>query len=310
MDNSIVQNKGNNIMSQAIHISTRSLIIAKVKDYQQLAKMRLTFTVVLSAVFGFLIAINGSMNWGSLIALISGGFLVVAASNGLNQIIEKDYDKLMVRTKNRPIAQGRMSVTEALIFCLIAGVSGVFILGNFLNELSAWLGFAALISYAFIYTPLKRVSPIAVFVGAFPGAIPPLLGWAAATGGINEIAIALFALQFFWQFPHFWAIAWILDEDYKRAGFRLLPSRSGADRKTAIYMIWYIFILIPLSALPYVLGATGPVSLILALLAGVWFLLEGIKLLKSCETKDAKRLMFISIIYNPLVFLMFLLDKV
>lgn len=297
-------------MSQTINISTKAIVIAKLRDYQQLAKMRLTFTVVLSAVFGFLIALPGAVNWTGLLALVAGGFLVVAASNGLNQIIEKDFDKLMVRTQNRPIAQGRMSVTEALVFCSLAGIIGVFILGNFLNELSAWLGFAALISYSFIYTPLKRISPIAVFVGAFPGAIPPLLGWAAATGSISAAAIALFALQFFWQFPHFWAIAWILDDDYKRAGFRLLPSKKGADRKTAIYMIWYIFILIPLSAVPYILGATGMVSMILAVLAGVWFLLEGVKLLRSCETKDAKRLMFISIIYNPLVLLMFLLDKV
>jgi heme o synthase len=297
-------------MSQVIHISTKAQITAKVKDYLELAKMRLTFTVVLSAAFGFLIALKGTKDWASLLALVSGGFLVVAASNGLNQIIEKNYDKLMVRTQARPIAQGRMSVNEALIFCVVAGISGVFILGNYLNELSAWLGFAALVSYAFIYTPLKRVSPLAVFVGAFPGAIPPLLGWAAATGGISAVAIALFTLQFFWQFPHFWAIAWILDDDYKRAGFRLLPSKNGADRKTAIYMIWYIFILIPLSTVPYVLGATGIVSLVLVILAGIWFLIEGVKLLKSCETKDAKRLMFISIIYNPLVFLLFLLDKV
>lgn len=297
-------------MSESVHISKKFSIASKVKDYQQLAKVRLTITVVLSAVFGFLIAASAGIDWISLTALIVGGFLVVAASNGLNQIIEKDYDKLMVRTQNRPIAQGRMSVTEALIFCLISGVVGVLILGYYLNELSAWLGFAALFSYSFIYTPLKRISPIAVFVGAFPGAIPPLLGWAAATNEISAVAIALFALQFFWQFPHFWAIAWILDDDYKRAGFRLLPSKKGADRKTAIYMIWYIFVLIPLSALPYILGATGIVSLILAVAAGLGFLYYGIKLFRSCDTKDAKRLMFISIIYNPLVLLMYLLDKV
>jgi len=297
-------------MSQSVSISSKALVLAKIKDYQQLAKMRLTFTVVLSAVFGFLIASSAGVAWTSLSALIAGGFLVVAASNGLNQIIEKDYDKLMVRTQNRPIAQGRMSVTEALVFCILTGISGVMILGLYLNELSAWLGFAALVSYSFIYTPLKRVSPIAVFVGAFPGAIPPLLGWAAATGEISAVAIALFAIQFFWQFPHFWAIAWILDDDYKRAGFRLLPSKKGADRKTAVYMIWYILVLIPLSAMPYLLGATGKISLMLSMAAGVWFLVEGIKLFKSCETKDAKRLMFISIIYNPLVLLLYLLDKV
>ena len=157
-------------------------LAAKLQDYHQLAKTRLTVTVVLSAVLGFLIAANGNTNFVDLWALIFGGFLVVASSNGLNQIIEKDFDKLMVRTNNRPVATNRMSVTEAAIFCTISGVLGVFILGQFLNQLSGWLGLFALLSYAFLYTPLKRISPIAVFVGAFPGAIPPLLGWVAATG--------------------------------------------------------------------------------------------------------------------------------
>jgi heme o synthase len=297
------------MISNSIVIS-RVSVTAKLVDYHQLAKTRLTFTVVLSAIFGFLIAAGAGTEMADLWALAIGGFLVVASSNGLNQIIEKDYDKLMIRTNNRPLATDRMSVSEAAIFCLVSGIGGVFILGYYLNDISGWLGLFALLSYAFLYTPLKRISPIAVFVGAFPGAIPPLLGWAAATGSIGSGAWALFALQFIWQFPHFWSIAWVLDDDYKRAGYRLLPSKFGKDRKSAMLTIWYIFILLPISAIPFVLGFTGLISLAVAILAGLIFLWQGIKFYKSCSTADAKKLMFYSIIYNPLVLLSFLLDKI
>jgi len=296
-------------MIQTIAIS-RVSIGAKLRDYHQLAKTRLTFTVVLSAIFGFLIAAGTGTEMADLWALGIGGFLVVASANGINQIIEKDFDKLMERTNNRPVATNRMSVSEASLFCLITGISGVFMLGYFLNDLSGWLGLFALLSYAFLYTPLKRISPIAVFVGAFPGAIPPLLGWAAATGSLGYGAWALFAIQFIWQFPHFWSIAWILDDDYKRAGYRLLPSKVGKDKKSATLTIWYIFILLPISALPFILGITGWISLAISLLAGAIFLWQGMKFYKSCSTKDAKKLMFYSIIYNPLVLLSFLLDKI
>ncbi|MCB9263284.1 MAG: protoheme IX farnesyltransferase [Flavobacteriales bacterium] len=296
-------------MNRAISISSVSWS-AKLVDYHQLAKTRLTFTVVLSAVLGFLIAANAETNYSHLWALIFGGFLVVASSNGLNQIIEKDFDKLMVRTNNRPVAKNRMSVAEAATFCIISGVLGVYILGTYLNTLSGILGLFALLSYAFLYTPLKRISPIAVFVGAFPGAIPPLLGWAAATGSLPLAAWVIFAIQFVWQFPHFWSIAWILDEDYQRAGYRLLPSRMGKDKKTGRLTIWYILVLISISILPFVLGITGIVSLIIAIICGIFFLHQGVKFYKSCSTKDAKRLMFYSIVYNPVVLLAFVLDKI
>ncbi len=285
-------------------------LTAKLQDYHQLAKTRLTITVVLSAVFGFLIAANGATNYGDIFALIFGGFFVVASSNGLNQIIEKDFDKLMMRTNNRPVATNRMSIKEAAIFCTISGVLGVFILGQYLNQISGWLGLFALLSYAFLYTPLKRISPIAVFVGAFPGAIPPLLGWVAATGTLSWGGWALFAIQFIWQFPHFWAIAWVLDDDYQRAGYRLLPSKTGKDKKSTALTIWYIALLIPLSLVPYLLGITGWVSALIAVAAGLVFLTQGIKFHKSPTTKEAKRLMFYSIIYNPLVLLAFVIDKI
>lgn len=282
---------------------------AKLVDYNQLLKMRLTFTVVLSAVLGYLIAFQNGIDFQALLALTVGGFLVVGSANGINQIIEKDFDSKMLRTNDRPLATNRMSVIEAGIFCTITGVSGIIVLGSYLNQLSAILGFASLISYAFIYTPLKRYSSFAVFVGAFPGAIPPLLGWVAARGTIDMGGIALFALQFIWQFPHFWAIAWILDDDYKRAGYYLLPSKDGRNKKSAFLTVVYTLALLPISAVPFLIGVSGSISLTIALMAGILLSLQAIKLYKTCEIKDAKRLMFYSIIYNPLVLLAFFVDK-
>lgn len=282
----------------------------KVRDYNQLIKFRLTFTVVLSAVLGFLLGTGGAIDYQNLGALIIGGFLVVASSNGINQIIEKDFDRLMTRTANRPIAQGRMSILEAGIFCAVTGIIGVSVLGLYLNTYAALLGFASLMSYAFIYTPLKRVSPIAVLVGAFPGAIPPLLGWVAATGGFSYAAISLFLLQFFWQFPHFWAIAWILDDDYNKAGYRLLPSPQGRSKASAAQVIIYSAALLPLSTLPFLIGMSGWISMVVVALASLAMLYTGIRLYRSLAQVDAKRLMFASILYNPLTLVALLMDKI
>lgn len=282
----------------------------KLHDYNQLIKFRLTFTVVLSSVLGFLLGTTGAVDYSNLIALLFGGFLVVASSNGINQIIEKDFDKLMTRTENRPIAQDRMSILEAGIFCAVTGIIGVSILGLYLNTYAALLGFGSLMSYAFIYTPLKRVSSLAVLVGAFPGAIPPLLGWVAATGQFSTIAIVLFLIQFFWQFPHFWAIAWILDDDYKKAGYRLLPTVGGRDKASAIQIIIYSAILIPLGFLPYFMELSGLVSLVIIAFGSLALTALSVKLYKTLSIKDAKRLMFASIIYNPLVLISLLLDKI
>ena len=273
-------------------------------------KFRLTFTVVLSSVLGFLIGNTGVINWQDLFALISGGFLVVASSNGINQIIEKDFDKLMTRTANRPVAQGRMTILEAGIFCAITGIIGVSILGLFLNTYAALLGFASLMSYAFIYTPLKRVSSLATLVGAFPGAIPPLLGWVAATGSFSTAALILFLIQFFWQFPHFWAIAWILDDDYKKAGYRLLPTGGTRDKASATQIVFYAAVLIPLGVLPHLIGLSGIVSMFIVVLGSIFLTYLAFKLYKSLTIKDAKRLMLASIIYNPVVLISLLIDKI
>ncbi len=294
--------------STAIHTNTVGFN-SKLKDYSQLIKFRLTFTVVFSSILGYLLGVEGEINWLLVSALGLGGFLVVASSNGINQIIEKDFDKLMTRTENRPIAQNRMTILEAGIFCAITGIVGVSILGLYLNTYSALLGFASLMSYAFIYTPLKKVSSLAVLVGAFPGAIPPLLGWVAATGEFTSAALVLFLLQFFWQFPHFWSIAWILNDDYKKAGYQLLPSNTGRTKESAMQVIIYSAALIPLSFLPHIFGISGESSMLFVAAGSILLTILSFKLYKSLSIKDAKRLMFISIIYNPLVLISLLIDK-
>ena len=244
--------------------------------------------VVFSAAITYMTAAKGSINWLDLTLLSVGGFLVVAASNGLNQIIEKNYDILMIRTANRPVATNRMSVTEAAIASSIMGIIGVAIMGIYLNQLTGLLSFASLVSYAFIYTPLKRVSPVSVFVGAFPGALPVLIGWTAFSGHITTEALILFGVQFIWQFPHFWSIAWILDEDYKRAGFKMLPS-YGKDRKTALQNLAFALLLIPVGFLPTQEGFTGIVSGIIAIGGGLAMTYFAFRLYKTCDNKDAKR---------------------
>lgn len=285
-------------------------IKAKLHDYNQLIKFRLTFTVVLSSIFGYLIGFSGSFNWTELLALIIGGFLVVASSNGLNQIVEKNYDILMTRTENRPLAQNRMSILEAGIFCTVTGVLGIYLLGIYLNQYAAILGIGSLISYAFVYTPLKRVSSIAVYIGALPGAIPPLLGWVAATGRFSAAAGILFLIQFVWQFPHFWAIAWVLDDDYNKAGYRLLPLKSGRSKATALIILISSALMIPISVLPYMINMSGIVSAVLLVLSSIGLTYFAAKLYKSLSIKDAKTLMFASIIYNPLVLIALLIDKI
>jgi protoheme IX farnesyltransferase len=285
-------------------------IKAKLQDYSQLIKFRLTFTVVLSSIFGYLIGYSNTLNWTELLALIIGGFLVVASSNGLNQIVEKNYDILMTRTENRPLAQNRMGILEAAVFCTITGTIGIYLLGYYLNTYAAILGIGSLISYAFIYTPLKRVSNAAVYIGAIPGAIPPLLGWVAATGHFSAAAGILFLIQFIWQFPHFWAIAWVLDDDYSKAGYQLLPLKSGRSKSTALLVLLSSALLIPVSILPYLVGMSGILSVVLLPISSVALTYVAAKLYQSLSIKDAKRLMFASIIYNPLVLVVLLIDKI
>lgn len=274
-----------------------------------LTKMRLSLLVVFSADMAYLFAVD-HYSWQNLVLISFAGYLITGASNAINQIFEKDSDKLMERTKNRPLPSNEMSVITATIIAGICGVSGILILSIYFNIFSGLLGALALISYAFIYTPFKKISPIAVFIGAIPGAMPLLIGWTAATNSIGLGGILLFTIQFFWQIPHFWAIAWVLDDDYKKAGFSLLPSSEGRTRGAALQNIPYLVGLIIVSCLPYYLGLTGAISCIVLVLIGMFYLWRGVQLATDLSLKSAKQLMFASFIYLPIAFIALLMDKI
>ena len=282
------------------------MLTAKLKDYAAFCKLRLASLVVFSALCGYLMAAD-TVNWKDLIMLLIGGFFVTGSSNGFNQIIEKQPDSLMKRTQNRPLPQNRMSIQEAVIVASVMGLLGVILL-YLINPLSALLGAIALVLYTAVYTPLKKETPFAVFVGAFPGAVPPMLGYVAFTGALDLEAWVLFAVQFMWQFPHFWAIAWKLDDDYKLAGFKMLPS-GNRDKSSAYLILVYTLMMIPVSLLPLFFGLSGYISAAIILLAGIGFLIIAIKLYNSLSPKDASRLMFASFIYLPVVQVAMLVDK-
>jgi protoheme IX farnesyltransferase len=296
------------LAQEIIESQTTGGIRLRLKDYAQLLKLRLSSLVVFSAVVSYLMA-SDDPNWLTGILLTVGGFLVTGSSNAFNQIIEKDLDKMMQRTENRPLPKERLSHTEALIFSTVIGAAGIGILWIFMNPLSGILGLIALISYVAIYTPLKRITPFAVFVGAFPGAIPPMLGWVAESGQMSIQAVILFAIQFMWQFPHFWALAWILDEDYKKAGFQMLPAADGKSKTSALQVIVYTAGIIPIGLLPYLFLMAGPVSAIITTICGIYFLWKAIKLHNSLDIADARKLLYASFVYLPVVQLALLFDK-
>ena len=274
-------------------------------------KFRLSARVTFSAVFGFILGDSGVVfSWVKFFALMVGGFLISGASGAANEIWERDIDKLMKRTENRPLPLNLISLKEAYWFTSIIALLGIAILWIFTNPLTTVLGVLSMVLYVFVYTPLKRVGPIAVFVGAIPGAMPPLLGWTAATGAISHEALIIFGIQFIWQFPHFWAIAWVSDEDYKRAGFKLLPSGGQKDLNTAIQIMIYTLFLLPLGLLPTYFGLTGINSGIVATICGVLFLAQTFSLMKDCSRKSALKIMFGSFLYLPIVQIAYLLDKV
>lgn len=287
-------------------ILTNYHFMDKVKAYIVFTKFRLSALVVISALTGYLFV--GGTDLSEIALLLIGGLLVTAASNGSNQIWEKDLDKLMKRTERRPIPMGKMSVTEGLIVVVVCLVAGTYML-YLLNFYSALLGVAAFILYVFVYTPMKRVSPWAVFVGAFPGAIPPMLGAVAATGEFGLVPGVLFFVQFVWQFPHFWAIAWVSFDDYKAGGFSLLPSKEGKSKSSAYQIVAYSLALIPFSLLPWLMDWTGTVSLVLVLLLGIGFFMYAYRLLLTCDDKDARKLMFASFLYLPLVQFLYVFDR-
>ncbi len=295
---------------KTISAELTSLLASKVSDYIALVKLRLSLMVVFSAGVAYLLGTMGAFHWSGFWILSLGGFLVTGASNTINQMMEKDFDALMSRTANRPIAAGRMSGVEAALAAGVMGLSGLILLAVYFNPLTALISAISLLLYSFFYTPLKRVSPIAVFIGAIPGALPVMIGWIAATGAPSPFMWILFSIQFLWQFPHFWAIAWVAHEDYERAGFKLLPSTGGRDRITALQCVMYIVFLIPVSMLPATLGMSGLYSTIGLLIAGILFLLPAIQLFWTCSKKAALALMFGSFVYLPITLMILLVYQI
>ena len=288
-------------------VDNKPTIGQKIKAYIVFTKFRLSALVIISALSGYLFV--GGSDGEILVYLLTGGILVTAASNGSNQIWERDLDKLMKRTEKRPIPQGIMTVTEGIIVVIVCILSGTYLL-YLINLYSALLGILAFVLYVFVYTPLKRITPWAVFVGAFPGAIPPMLGAIAYTGEFGILPGILFFVQFTWQFPHFWAIAWVSFDDYKAGGFFLLPSKSGKSKASAFQIVVYSLALIPFSVLPWLLGVTGLTSFIIAILIGLGFFILSYKLYLSLNVKDARKLMFASFIYLPIIQFAYVFDSV
>jgi protoheme IX farnesyltransferase len=281
----------------------------KVEDFKLLVKLRLNLLVVFTSGIGYVIASGSSFSWFNLLILCLGGFLITGAANSLNQVLEKDYDKLMPRTENRPLPTGRMSVSTAVLYAGFMSLAGIFMLAMF-NPLTALIGTVSLIIYSFVYTPVKRISSIAVLIGAIPGALPPMIGWVAATGSIESGAIILFAIQFIWQFPHFWAISWLQHDDYKNAGYHLLPSKEGRDKSTATQVLIYALFLLPITLFTWWIGVAGIVVTVVNLLAALYYIYYAWKLYEQCSMDAAKRLMFSSFFYLPVVMIALLLGAI
>lgn len=282
-------------------LSKESFILAKLEDYKQLVKFRLNLFVVFSAVASFVIVSQWTVSWSAVLLLGVGGFLITGAANALNEVLEKDYDRLMKRTSNRPLPTGRMSVSEAVLMAGFMFVVGLFVLALF-NPLCAVLGSFAVISYAFIYTPIKRFSTIAVAVGAIPGALPVLIGAVAFEGTITPLALVLFGIQFIWQFPHFWSIGWLGFDDYKLAGYKLVPEENGKpDRGIGKQSMYYTLLLLPLLIFGYYMGVLTLVSLILVCIAILFYAASGYNLYLKADSKSARSLMFSSFLFLPVV---------
>ena len=280
----------------------------KVKAYYELLKFRLSVLVAFSGAFGYSLAVN-HLDWTKVTLISLAGFLITGAANIVNQIKEIELDKLMKRTQNRPLPTGRLTVNEALVFCVVLLILSSYILLFEFNFKAGVLGVISFFLYGFVYTPLKRVGPISVFVGAIPGAFPPMIGWIAASNQFGLEPGILFAIQFFWQFPHFWAIAWVADDDYQRAGFKMLPNNGHKDLRTALTMMIYTIFLVPCGFVPYLLHMTGINSAIVAVLCGVLFLSQTFYLMSKPTDKAALMMMFGSFIYLPIVQIAFLMDK-
>lgn len=282
----------------------------KIRDYKELIKFTLNITVVFSSVIAYLLVPQVEFTLKMVLLLSLGGMLVTGSANAVNQIYEKDYDSVMKRTGNRPIAAGRMSVGEAWVFALWSLVAGLAIMWYFFNLTAMLVSLLSWFVYGFIYTPLKRVSALSVLVGAFPGAFPCLIGWVAGADNFSMGGWVLFAIQFIWQFPHFWAIAWVAYRDYDKAGFRLLPNQNEPTRNTALQAIGYSVLMVPLGFLPYYTGISGQYSMWFVLAANLAMIVQCVRLYRQMDVRAARRVMFSSYIYLPVVLISLLADKI
>jgi len=282
----------------------------RVRDYSQLLKPNLSFMVVFSSVIGYLLVPGIHFSWKEVIILFAGGLLVTGGANTINQIIERYSDAFMKRTMLRPLPDQRMGIVEAWIFAIVTGCTGALLLGYFFNYAAGILSFISLLLYAFAYTPMKKIHPIAVFIGAIPGALPPLIGWVAGTGSLGIGGWVLFLLQFFWQFPHFWAIGYVGFDDYLKAGINMLPSREKESRFTAVQCMFYSLILIPLAVMPRMVHLTGNIGTWVCLACGFMYFLASYMFYRENNYKAARRVMFASFIYLPVVLMALILDKV
>ncbi len=302
----------------AIAASPSFFLAAKVKDYFLLIKFTLSFMVVFSTIVSFLIAPN-EFNYVrskiiSVLLLFVGGMLITGSANAVNQIIEKDTDAKMKRTYKRPVASGRMTVQEATIFSIVSGIAGIFIFAYWFNWQSALVALFSLLLYGFVYTPLKKVNSVAVLVGAIPGALPCLIGWVAATNSFSIGGWILFGIQFLWQFPHFWAIAWLAHQDYTTAGFKLLPGDKGPTKFTALQTVIYSAMMIPFGLLPYLTGmidtgTRGIICTAVLFLCNLWMVYVSVLLFIHMDVKSARKVMFSSYFYLMVVLLALLVAK-
>jgi heme o synthase len=303
------------LQQESIGAKGNITVLARLKDYNQLLKPNLSGMVVFSSVIGYLMAPNISFAWNDfglwqrIVTLFVGGMMVTGGANTINQILERDSDRLMKRTRLRPLPDGRMGDAEAWIFAGVTGVVGALLLGYYFNALAGMLSFLSLLLYAFAYTPMKKIHPIAVLIGAIPGALPPLIGWVAATGSMDIGGIVLFTLQFFWQFPHFWAIAWVAFDDYNNAGIRMLPTRERETRFTAVQCMLYSLVLIPMAMVPLRLGMTGTAGMWVCMAAGLLYFVASVAFYFKNDYKSARRVMFASFIYLPAILLALVIDK-
>ncbi len=297
------------ILTTSKTIFATNKIMSILKVIFELTKFRLSFLVSFSAVVGYILA-SDIINLVDLLSLVISGYFITASSVINNQILEIDYDKIMDRTNKRPLPTKRITVRSALIASICFAVIGLLIMTFWFNPLAALISLSSLLIYSFIYTPLKRYGPIAVFIGAIPGALPPLIGWVAFSGVISIEAIIIFSIQFIWQFPHFWAIAWVYHDDYKKVGFKLLPSRGEKNFNTALNIMTYTMFLIPLGLLPTLFGITGVISGTIAVICAILFLTQTFKLFKDYSRASALRIMFGSFVYLPIVQISYILDKI